>query len=632
MAWHPLTLRGLSMLGPLQPTAYLEFETRLNVIAGASETGKSFIVELINFLLGSGRPLRDIRAREGYDEGRLSFQTDTAEDFTLRRAAVGGHLGLLNRLQIEGQWPAQAETLRQDGPTLAHESVSRFLLSKIGLQDKLLQKDRFNETKNLSFRDLAKITIVNESEIIREGSPILSGELVWATSELSLFKLLLTGVDASAMRVAAMQAERERTRAAATRDNELKAQVYQDLISDLETEIGDQNAEPYRIQERRQEIEGELAIIQEGFDSLKTDLSEKTAERKQLSDKLSNIINRRDEIDGLLGRFSLLDHHYEIDLERLAHIENSGSLFLQLDQQTCPLCGSAPEHQRHAQGSDSHTEAVVLAAGSEKEKVRLLREELHSTIADLKDERSEIDETATNISSALDTLKGQIDEAFAPFKLAKNSFESLIQQRNDLLNLEERMARLDVLIARRNELEEVNENDRGALVQNRDQGAAVVDLGVGVRDAFAGKVRDILQAWNFPDSDRVYFDGGSNDLVIGGQARGSRGKGLRAITHAAVTIGLMEFCHERNLAHPGFVVLDSPLLAYYKPEGDEDEQLAGSDLKERFYSYLSDNWNHGQVIVVENEHPPADVIPRINFVDFTKNPDEGRYGFFPVRA
>ena len=38
-------------------------------------------------------------------------------------------------------------------------------------------------------------------------------------------------------------------------------------------------------------------------------------------------------------------------------------------------------------------------------------------------------------------------------------------------------------------------------------------------------------------------------------------------------------------------MLDSPLLAYFKPEGDEDLQLQGTNLKERFYSYLVDHPN-----------------------------------------
>ena len=89
-----------------------------------------------------------------------------------------------------------------------------------------------------------------------------------------------------------------------------------------------------------------------------------------------------------------------------------------------------------------------------------------------------------------------------------------------------------------------------------------------------------------------------------GKERGSTGKGLRAITHAAVSVGIMEFCLERELPHPGFLVIDSPLLAYWKPEGEEDD-LSGTDLKERFYQYLLGMRPNTQVIVVENEHPPG---------------------------
>jgi hypothetical protein len=53
----------------------------------------------------------------------------------------------------------------------------------------------------------------------------------------------------------------------------------------------------------------------------------------------------------------------------------------------------------------------------------------------------------------------------------------------------------------------------------------------------------------------------TSDHVIAGKRRGSRGKGMRAITHAAFTIGLLEYCRQSGKANPGFVALDSPLLA-----------------------------------------------------------------------
>lgn len=50
---------------------------------------------------------------------------------------------------------------------------------------------------------------------------------------------------------------------------------------------------------------------------------------------------------------------------------------------------------------------------------------------------------------------------------------------------------------------------------------------------------------------------------------------------------------------PGFVELDLPLLAYFKPESDEDVALQGSDLKEKFYVYLLQHHaQESQVIII----------------------------------
>lgn len=80
-------------------------------------------------------------------------------------------------------------------------------------------------------------------------------------------------------------------------------------------------------------------------------------------------------------------------------------------------------------------------------------------------------------------------------------------------------------------------------------------------DAFAQSVESILADWHFPEAGRVHFDPNTRDLVIAGKPRGARGKGLRAITHAAFTLGLLAHCRASRTPHPGFVILDSPLLS-----------------------------------------------------------------------
>jgi hypothetical protein len=90
---------------------------------------------------------------------------------------------------------------------------------------------------------------------------------------------------------------------------------------------------------------------------------------------------------------------------------------------------------------------------------------------------------------------------------------------------------------------------------------------------------------------------------------------------------LMEYCREQSLPHPGFVVIDSPLLAYFEPEGEDDIALQGTDLKEKFYEYLIQQHSRdSQVIIIENQHPPDKFVDRLKLTIFTRNPGTGRFG------
>ena len=104
---------------------------------------------------------------------------------------------------------------------------------------------------------------------------------------------------------------------------------------------------------------------------------------------------------------------------------------------------------------------------------------------------------------------------------------------------------------------------------------------------------------------------------------------MRAITHAAFTIGLLRYTEVNKLSHPGFVVLDTPLLAYREPENDEDD-LRDTDVQSKFYEFLL-NWTSRQVIILENEDPPDFIKNTDKTIFFSKNLSKGRYGLFPVQ-
>ena len=85
--------------------------------------------------------------------------------------------------------------------------------------------------------------------------------------------------------------------------------------------------------------------------------------------------------------------------------------------------------------------------------------------------------------------------------------------------------------------------------------------------------------------------------------------------------------------HPGFVVLDSPLTTYKEGDGqpeDEADAITG-DLIYGFYRDIADNFRDYQIIIFENKEPDPSVIPMLNYQHFTKNRNNGRYGFFALR-
>src|SRR5882724_5787100 len=96
-----IRLRHLSFHGPGLPSASLSFGPGLNVLYGASDTGKSFVVEAIDFMLGGKTALREIPERFGYDRVLLGLESLGEEQFTILRSAEGGDFRIYNGLLFD---------------------------------------------------------------------------------------------------------------------------------------------------------------------------------------------------------------------------------------------------------------------------------------------------------------------------------------------------------------------------------------------------------------------------------------------------------------------------------------------------------------------------------------------------
>lgn len=610
-----LRIRHLAFISPIRAPVSIEFDAGLNIVYGASDTGKSFVVEAIDFMLGGKTALRDLPERVGYDRVLLGIETVAGEQFTLSRSADGGPFRLYVGLHLQAPDPELQGIDLAEQHSERGESLSGFLLAKIGLQGKRVRKNKRGETLSLSFRNLARLMIVSETEITSQSSPLSDGNPTSDTPNLATFKLLLTGVDDSALVPPKEDSAEGQTREAQIELLDQLLVEYRDRIKELAKHPKELELQLDRLETSLFEYEMQLSASESDYRSL-------SARRRELRRKLEEGSDRRAEIGSLLERFDLLGQHYRSDIDRLRGIEEAGSLFNVLGHTTCPLCGAKPENHQPDGDCGGNVEAVVAAARNEISKIELLRSELAETVKALTREAASFDRRLPQVEAQLNAVSEEIEGMSSPrLKSLRTSYGQLADKRGEVREALAIHRTLQDMERRREDLDKANESRASSISDG--------DLPTVIAAQFAEEVERVLQSWHFPDAERVYFDAKSRDLVIGGKLRTARGKGLRAITHAAFTIGLLQYCRTKGTPHPGFVILDSPLLAYREPEGD-DLDLVGTDLNAMFYEYLSILPEDRQVIVVENKDPPGAVIALRRTTMFSKNPHSGRYGFFPV--
>ena len=243
--------------------------------------------------------------------------------------------------------------------------------------------------------------------------------------------------------------------------------------------------------------------------------------------------------------------------------------------------------------------------------------QLGKSLGELEDELQLIEADLSRIAPSVNASKKRLDEVLEVRDHVKRGLD-LLQQRQSLTDRKDALANAKPL----------TKADRPTL------GAPG-----NVMDDFAQTVSKVLTEWQFPGQRRVSFDDGAYDLRIDGKRRRDNGKGVRAVTHSAFKVALLMFCRERNLPHPGFIILDTPLLTYRDPlrtkagplSADEKE-LRNTSLKDFFFEHLAEVSKLGQIIVVENVDLPSNLGSVAHVETFTGDPSNGRFGLFPQRS
>ena len=609
-------LERIAVVGPGVSPAEVGFTDGLNIIAGASDTGKSYLCSLVDFIFGASSRPRSIEQAKRYTHvvARLRHRRSDGV-YEVERALIGGD-ATVRELDKQGtvleERIAAAKHSAEDTTTL-----SAFLLRLSGFAPAKVRKNSRGEMRSLSFRDVAFLVVVDETRIISESPPHLSGNPVEKTAEGEVLRFLVTGIQS----VEAFVGPRRVTVQTAKAQHELVLQ----LIGGVEGEIEALQLGSSSTDEELSRLDKARVDLLKTYESSRVELVELESEVATRTRALRDAESRLVVVEGLTRRFELLGCHYESDIERLSAIEEAGVMLEALPAKACPVCGAAPEDHRPEQAAAHfRVEDVRQAAVTERDKVGRLRADLRGALSELSQEAVELENRRLQVRDEIKQTQAKISDEVQPRVHASAEQLQVQNARRDTLLrarvLTEQLRQLRIRDAR---LEAQSKSTRG--------GTSVIETAptTAAMETFTQQVEDILNAWRFPVPGRVVFSEDSQDLVIGGEPRASHGKGVRALTCSAFVAGLMLHCLEKGLAHPGIVALDSPLVAYKAPDSPGSQRILQAGVKDAFYRTLAEGLCMGQVLVFENEDPPPDVAERVTYHHFTKGPD-GRYGFFPV--
>ena len=233
------------------------------------------------------------------------------------------------------------------------------------------------------------------------------------------------------------------------------------------------------------------------------------------------------------------------------------------------------------------------------------------------------------LDKSLASLEAEISKLAPTAQSAKQRVDDTLivrdQVRKGLALIEQKQS----LLVRRDEL--------AALKPARKSEKPKLGITSAAAHEFAQMVSAVLTEWRFPGTRHVTFDEVTYDLRIDGKQRKDNGKGVRAITHAAFKVAVLLYCREHQLPHPGFLILDTPLLTYRDPISSkagplsaDEKAISQTSLKDHFFEHLAKNAADVQYLIIENVDLPQGIGRLAHVETFTGEPGTTRSGLFHV--
>lgn len=578
----------------------INFINGFNLVHGPSNTGKTLVLNTINYLFGSEK-LEGLLNQE-----YVAMEIECGKDsISLKRYIHKDKSKVYvssSALEIEsGVYSTNSK---------AKNKLSDIFLKLIGMDTfpiKIIKNENFM-TQQLTWRSFLHMFFLQESEIVRNESILLPKANTAKTAFYSSLIYLINGENQEVL-------EKEES----PENIKLKNEAIKNYVNNKLHEISMQESKISEFIKYTSKTEIETKL-NDAIDKLKyenNNLSTLLEENKQLIKLNNSLIKKREENSVSISNFKKLVKQYKIDENRLLMvIESQSPIKIFSEETTCPFCESKI--------SNNNISIDLNSAASELENLKLKSKDLNDTLNflltsdsslenDINKNQSKINANAKNINQIVNPSIKKLEEAIKEY----NMYFNLLAEKETLKKLSSRWSK-DLSM-----LDDDKSSDNKYRPIDRFPKNFFFDI--------SNILENILMSCSFPNLDTARFDKTDFDIIINGKSKSSQGKGYRAYLNSILSLSILKYLEKNGTFTIPFFIVDTPLLGLDEivKESDIESKDIG-DMRTSFYEYLITEGYSRQFIVFDNNKdlPEIDFKRKnINLIEFTKSEEFGRYGF-----
>jgi hypothetical protein len=613
----------------------------LSVVAGEISTGKTSVLELIDYCLGASRhprhPEIQRQARSGLLEVELSGEANVIE----RPLFSTEQLAYVHRCSMDDLDRPHAKERRVIDPPGAPNSLSMLLLEHCGLAGLSLKQAPTradSPVDPLSFRNLMWLAflpnqrldnrqLLHEHFYVEEHKLRQVIEIIFDVHDEQLAKLG-EALDAAGEQRRALLAEIE------SLERFLSDEDVPERIEAVAA-LAELESQEQQLATRLAEVSATMRARTEFADEVRRDFAARASAARQAA----AVVRDRET---LLKRLLPLRGQYAEDEAKLIFYEEARTLFDPLRIDTCPSCLQrlaesptidAGECTLCGQPIVSVSEPIDVK--TELAAVRARKREIDRYVEQVEDELTQARSTysAANVAeqAAQARLDSEVAQALAPFVAER---EQLVREREDArgrrAELQRQLSWREGLERRRDDLTRLEARMRELREQIAARRAARPSRDEVVTD-LSERFTTILREFGFPkleSPEAPYLDANFVPHVRGNVYREIGSSGALTLIALAWQLSVFERAFELGHPHPGFLMIDSPQKNLVPEDTAAPDEYRDEAIARRVWDHLI-SWadgagRHAQLIVVDNRPPPR-ARPAI-VVEYSRRADDPPYG------